>query len=86
MIHIETYGSFQSNLELTEFLNLDIKSLDGALKWLDLGIGGIDTGRKMTIIVMKKNTDYDLRVIEFRDLFTRYAVENVLVQVRRRKV
>lgn len=83
MIHIETYGSFQSNLELTEFLNLDIKSLDGALKRLDLGIGGIDTGRKMTII---KTTDYDLRVIEFRDLFTRYAVENVLVQVRRRKV
>merc|ERR1719367_430132 len=35
-------GSFQSNLELTEFLNLDIKSLDGALKRLDLGIGGID--------------------------------------------
>merc|ERR1719367_2189824 len=35
-------GSFQSNLELTELLNLDIKSLDGALKRLDLGIGGID--------------------------------------------
>merc|ERR1719410_3136476 len=35
-------GSFKGDLELTELLNLNIKSLDGALKRLNLGVGGID--------------------------------------------
>ena len=50
----KTYGSFKGDLELTELLNLNIKSLDGALKRLNLGVGGIDAERcKMTIIFMK---------------------------------
>ena len=44
---MSTYGSLEGDLELTELLDLDIESLDGALKRLDLGVGGIHTEVKV---------------------------------------
>ena len=38
-----TYGSFQCDLKLAELLDLDIESLDGAFKTLNLGVSSIDT-------------------------------------------
>ena len=44
---MSTYGSLEGDLELAELLDLDIESLDGALKRLDLGVGGIHTEMKV---------------------------------------
>ena len=44
---MSTYRSLEGDLELAELLDLDIESLDGALKRLDLGVGGIHTKMKV---------------------------------------
>ena len=44
---MSTYGSLEGDLELAELLDLDIESLDGALKRLNLGVGGIHTEMKV---------------------------------------
>ena len=44
---MSTYGSLEGDLELAELLDLDIESFDGALKRLNLGVGGIHTEVKV---------------------------------------
>ena len=69
---MSTYGSLEGDLELAELLDLDIESLDGALKRLDLGVGRIHTEIKVDSLDEWMINRLDFWVYSFTNIWSRH--------------